>query len=158
MDREELRVRAVAANVALERAGLIVLAWGNASQVDRDAGLFAIKPSGVPYAELGPADMVPAATHAVVPVTRRCSLTVRPTSGSSESWPYASLSAIRRTAVRVVEAPSATHAGDAASASVVPRLWQVETLVDQVARSYRRCSVVVSHGPNACAFQPVQPP
>lgn len=58
MDREELQRRAVAANVAIERAGLIVLSWGNASVVDRDAGLFAIKPSGVPYADLDPSDIV----------------------------------------------------------------------------------------------------
>ena len=48
----------MAANVALERAGLIVLSWGNASLVDREAGLFAIKPSGVPYAALVPSDIV----------------------------------------------------------------------------------------------------
>lgn len=58
MDREELRARAVAANVAIDRAGLVVLAWGNASIVDRESGLFAIKPSGVPYAELAPSDIV----------------------------------------------------------------------------------------------------
>jgi L-ribulose-5-phosphate 4-epimerase len=58
VDREELRTRAVAANVALDRAGLIVLSWGNASLVDRTAGLFAIKPSGVPYADLIPSDIV----------------------------------------------------------------------------------------------------
>lgn len=58
MDREELRARAVAANIALERARLIVLSWGNASIVDRDAGLFGIKPSGVPYADLQPSDIV----------------------------------------------------------------------------------------------------
>jgi L-ribulose-5-phosphate 4-epimerase len=46
------------ANLALVRAGLVILTFGNASAVDRDAGIFAIKPSGVPYAELEPASMV----------------------------------------------------------------------------------------------------
>jgi L-ribulose-5-phosphate 4-epimerase len=58
VDRDELRARAVAANVALDRASLIVLSWGNASLVDRADGLFAIKPSGVPYADLVPSDIV----------------------------------------------------------------------------------------------------
>jgi L-ribulose-5-phosphate 4-epimerase len=58
VDRDELRARTVEANVRLERAGLIVLSWGNASIVDREAGLFAIKPSGVPYADLTPPDIV----------------------------------------------------------------------------------------------------
>lgn len=58
MDRDGLRGRAVAANIAIEGAGLVVLSWGNASLVDRDAGLIAIKPSGVPYAELVPSDIV----------------------------------------------------------------------------------------------------
>ena len=42
----------LAANLALVRAGLVVLTFGNASAVDRDAGVMAIKPSGVPYDEL----------------------------------------------------------------------------------------------------------
>jgi L-ribulose-5-phosphate 4-epimerase len=54
----ELRERALAANLALVRAGLVVLTFGNASEADRDAGLMAIKPSGVPYDELDPAAMV----------------------------------------------------------------------------------------------------
>jgi L-ribulose-5-phosphate 4-epimerase len=54
----ELRERALEANLALVRAGLVVLTFGNASEADRDAGLMAIKPSGVPYAELDAAAMV----------------------------------------------------------------------------------------------------
>jgi L-ribulose-5-phosphate 4-epimerase len=45
------------ANVALGRAGLIILTFGNASAVDRAAGVVAIKPSGVPYDRLGAADI-----------------------------------------------------------------------------------------------------
>ena len=35
-----------------------MLTWGNVSAIDREQGLFVIKPSGVPYSELTPADMV----------------------------------------------------------------------------------------------------
>ena len=45
---EELRERVVAANRALVDAGLVVLTFGNASAADRDAGVLAIKPSGIP--------------------------------------------------------------------------------------------------------------
>ena len=38
--------------------GLVVLTWGNASAADHEAGVFAIKPSGVSYAELEPKTMV----------------------------------------------------------------------------------------------------
>jgi L-ribulose-5-phosphate 4-epimerase len=49
---EELRQRVVTANLELVRLGLAVLTFGNASAVDRAAGVVAIKPSGVPYHEL----------------------------------------------------------------------------------------------------------
>jgi L-ribulose-5-phosphate 4-epimerase len=39
------------------RAGLVVLTFGNASAVDRQAGVVAIKPSGVAYDGLGPEEM-----------------------------------------------------------------------------------------------------
>jgi L-ribulose-5-phosphate 4-epimerase len=55
---EELRERVVAANAAIVEAGLVVLTFGNASAADRNAGVVAIKPSGVPVAELGP-DAIP---------------------------------------------------------------------------------------------------
>jgi len=54
----ELKREAYEANVALPRHGLINLTFGNASAVDRAKGIFAIKPSGVAYADLRPADMV----------------------------------------------------------------------------------------------------
>ena len=54
----ELRERVLEANRAIVRAGLVVLTFGNVSGVDRSAGVMAIKPSGVPYDELGPESMV----------------------------------------------------------------------------------------------------
>lgn len=55
---KELKREAYEANIALPRQGLINLTFGNASALDRARGIFAIKPSGVDYADLRPADMV----------------------------------------------------------------------------------------------------
>ncbi len=46
------------ANMELPRLGLVLFTFGNVSAVDRDGGVFAIKPSGVPYSKLTPADIV----------------------------------------------------------------------------------------------------
>ena len=46
------------ANMELNALGLVIYTFGNVSAVDRDRGVFAIKPSGVPYADLKPEDMV----------------------------------------------------------------------------------------------------
>ena len=54
----ELKREAYEANLALPKHGLINLTFGNASALDRARGIFAIKPSGVDYAALRPADMV----------------------------------------------------------------------------------------------------
>ena len=54
----ELKREAYEANLALPRHGLINLTFGNASAIDRARGIFAIKPSGVDYAELRPNHMV----------------------------------------------------------------------------------------------------
>ncbi len=54
----ELREQVCAANQALVARGLVTLSFGNASGVDRDAGVVVIKPSGVAYDRLAPADMV----------------------------------------------------------------------------------------------------
>jgi L-ribulose-5-phosphate 4-epimerase len=54
----ELKREAYEANVALPKHGLINLTFGNASALDRARGIFAIKPSGVAYADLRPAAMV----------------------------------------------------------------------------------------------------
>lgn len=53
-----LREQVCSANLALVEAGLVTLSFGNASGVDREAGVLVIKPSGVPYHRLRPADMV----------------------------------------------------------------------------------------------------
>ncbi len=55
---EELKQEALAANLQLKRDGLIHLTFGNASALDRARGIFAIKPSGVPYEALQAGDMV----------------------------------------------------------------------------------------------------
>jgi L-ribulose-5-phosphate 4-epimerase len=55
---EELKREAYEANLALPKHGLINLTFGNASAIDRAKGIFAIKPSGVDYTALTPADMV----------------------------------------------------------------------------------------------------
>lgn len=53
-----LRETVLAANRALVESGLVVETFGNVSGVDRDAGLLVIKPSGVAYDRLTPAEMV----------------------------------------------------------------------------------------------------
>jgi L-ribulose-5-phosphate 4-epimerase len=70
---DELRERVVAANLALVEAGLVVLTFGNASAADREAGVMAIKPSGVAYDSLRPEDvpLVDLASGAVVSGKRR---------------------------------------------------------------------------------------
>ena len=70
---EELRARVTVANLALVDAGLVVLTFGNASAADREAGVMAIKPSGVAYDSLRPDDVpvVDLATGAVVHGTSR---------------------------------------------------------------------------------------
>ena len=53
-----LKERVYKANIDLVEAGLVVLTWGNVSAVDRELGIVAIKPSGVAYDTLKPADIV----------------------------------------------------------------------------------------------------
>lgn len=55
---EELKQAVYEANMELPRRGLVTFTWGNASAVDRKTGLVVIKPSGVAYENLRPADMV----------------------------------------------------------------------------------------------------
>ncbi len=55
---EELKKRVYDANMDLPRHGLVTFTWGNASEIDRETGIFAIKPSGVDYEKLSPEDMV----------------------------------------------------------------------------------------------------
>ncbi len=54
---EELRERVYQANLQLVEAKLVVLTWGNASGVDRSAGVMAIKPSGMNYRTMTPDDI-----------------------------------------------------------------------------------------------------
>lgn len=58
MGYQALKKRVCAANKDIGRAGLAVLTWGNASEADRDEGVFAIKPSGVDYENLTADDIV----------------------------------------------------------------------------------------------------
>ena len=53
-----LREEAYLTNRQLGASGLVDLTFGNVSVCDAAAGVLAIKPSGIPYAELSPAKMV----------------------------------------------------------------------------------------------------
>lgn len=55
---EELKEKVFEANLKLVEYGLVVLTWGNVSGIDREKGLFVIKPSGVPYDTMKASDMV----------------------------------------------------------------------------------------------------
>ena len=54
----EMRQRVCDANKSLPVHGLVKFTWGNVSEVDREAGLIVIKPSGVDYDKLTPENMV----------------------------------------------------------------------------------------------------
>lgn len=55
---EKLREEVYEANMELPRRGLVTYTWGNVSGIDRESGLFVIKPSGVDYDKLTPGDLV----------------------------------------------------------------------------------------------------
>lgn len=55
---DELKQKVYEANMELPKRNLITYTWGNVSGIDREKGLFVIKPSGVDYSELRPCDMV----------------------------------------------------------------------------------------------------
>lgn len=55
---EELKKAVYEANMLLPKHNLVTFTWGNVSQIDRETGYFAIKPSGVDYDKLTPEDMV----------------------------------------------------------------------------------------------------
>ena len=57
-DYQALKQVCYEANMQLPKLGLVLFTFGNASVVDRERNVFAIKPSGVPYATLTPEDMV----------------------------------------------------------------------------------------------------
>ncbi|MBN2324446.1 MAG: L-ribulose-5-phosphate 4-epimerase AraD [Spirochaetes bacterium] len=54
----ELKRRVYEANMELSERGLVVYTFGNASEIDRERGIVAIKPSGVDYSTLGPEQIV----------------------------------------------------------------------------------------------------
>ncbi|HJU46407.1 MAG TPA: L-ribulose-5-phosphate 4-epimerase [Chitinophagaceae bacterium] len=54
----DIREAAYKANMQLQEYGLVLFTFGNASAADRKKGVFAIKPSGVPYKDLSPEIMV----------------------------------------------------------------------------------------------------
>jgi L-ribulose-5-phosphate 4-epimerase len=58
MRLERLREHVLEANLELVRRGLVLYTFGNASGIARDEGLVVIKPSGVPYETMKPADLV----------------------------------------------------------------------------------------------------
>lgn len=55
---EELKREVYEANRMLPQYGLVTFTWGNVSGIDRETGIVAIKPSGVPYEELSPEKIV----------------------------------------------------------------------------------------------------
>lgn len=55
---ESLKKAVYNANMGLVQHRLVIYTWGNVSGIDRERGIFAIKPSGVDYAELSPEKMV----------------------------------------------------------------------------------------------------
>ena len=55
---EELKKEVYEANMLLPKYDLVTFTWGNVSGIDREKGLFVIKPSGVDYDKLTPEDMV----------------------------------------------------------------------------------------------------
>lgn len=55
---QSLKLAAWDANMQLKDEGLVIQTFGNVSAFDPDAGVFAIKPSGMPYDQLKPDDMV----------------------------------------------------------------------------------------------------
>lgn len=54
----KIRQEAYEANMQLPALGLVLFTFGNVSSADRNEGVFAIKPSGVPYDQLSPENMV----------------------------------------------------------------------------------------------------
>ena len=55
---QRIKAECCEANIALPKTGLVDITFGNVSVADRDARVFAIKPSGVDYEELTPDMMV----------------------------------------------------------------------------------------------------
>jgi L-ribulose-5-phosphate 4-epimerase len=77
-----LQERVYRANMELAGSGLVMGTFGNVSGVDREAGLFVIKPSGVPYEELTPDHMVPVSLETGEVLEGR----LRPSSDTPTHW------------------------------------------------------------------------
>lgn len=58
MELQEVKKAVYRANMELNQSGLVLYTFGNVSGIDRRRGLMVIKPSGVPYEELSPDNMV----------------------------------------------------------------------------------------------------
>lgn len=58
MELQQLQQAVYQANMALNKSGLVLFTFGNVSGVDRERNLLVIKPSGVPYNDLAPDNMV----------------------------------------------------------------------------------------------------
>ncbi|WP_286806052.1 class II aldolase/adducin family protein, partial [Marinimicrobium sp. UBA4209] len=58
MSYRELKEQVFEANMELHHRKLVVYTWGNVSQIDRDKGVVAIKPSGVAYEDMKVDDIV----------------------------------------------------------------------------------------------------
>lgn len=57
MELDEIKREVYDANLELVRRNLVIYTWGNVSVIDRERSLVVIKPRGIEYAELEPADM-----------------------------------------------------------------------------------------------------
>lgn len=55
---EKLKQRVYEANKQLPKFNLVTLTWGNVSEIDRESGIVAIKPSGVEYSTMSAEDIV----------------------------------------------------------------------------------------------------
>lgn len=58
MSYKDLKEECYEANMQLDALGLVIYTFGNVSAFDNSRGVFAIKPSGVPYEVLKPEDIV----------------------------------------------------------------------------------------------------
>lgn len=82
MKFQKLREAVCLVNKEIARTGLAKLTWGNASAVDRKAGVLAIKPSGVDYDALNPADIVVLALSTGLVIDGK----MRPSSDTPTHW------------------------------------------------------------------------
>lgn len=74
MSLEALKKEVYEANMELVEKQLVISTWGNVSGYDEESGLMVIKPSGVPYKELRPDQMVPVESEWKCGRQRLCSV------------------------------------------------------------------------------------